>query len=196
MGAGLRIGHPEDGLISAFRADDSGEFDRLDRDDLVAALASGTYHSCTLWPAEEEVWFDVRESQSSWSIKRSRFTPDLHRRLTELWTVAAERFGASFGTVVDEWSVEQVWRVRGGELDFENPPPPGCFPDCFGWWTHFDAERAARLPEFPAVVAARVRSTASGGVVVAFLDDPVDAHDFVFGEIHRALFGLAPENGA
>ncbi|WP_440900866.1 hypothetical protein [Actinosynnema sp.] len=75
VGAGLRIGHPEDGLISAFRADDSGEFDRLDRDDLVAALASGTYHSCTPWPAEEEVWFDVRESQSSWSIKRSRFTP-------------------------------------------------------------------------------------------------------------------------
>ncbi|GAA2689298.1 MULTISPECIES: hypothetical protein [Actinosynnema] len=196
VGAGLRIGHPEDGLISAFRTDEPGEFDRLDRDDLVAALASGTHHGCTLWPADEEVWFSVQESRLYWSIERFLFTPDLHRRLTDLWTVAAERFGARFGTVVDEWSWEQVWRVRGGELDFENPPPPGSFPDCFGWWTYFDAERAARLPEFPAAVAARVRSTASGGVVVALLEDPVDARDFVFGEIHRVLFGLAPEDGA
>ncbi|WP_440902801.1 hypothetical protein, partial [Actinosynnema sp.] len=70
------------------------------------------------------------------------------------------------------------------------------FPDCFGWWTHFDAARAARLPVFPGVVAARVRSTASGGVVVAFPDAPVNAHDVTFGAIHRALVGLAPENGA
>ncbi|GAA0623813.1 hypothetical protein GCM10010174_48730 [Kutzneria viridogrisea] len=127
----------------------------------------------------------VTGRQVSMSMSR-RAEGTLHPVVTELWLTTAERHGALFGRVSDEWSDEQVWRLLSDPLG-EQVPAVGRWPELLGWWTYFGAERAGALPPLPTGVPATVRPTAGGGAVLALLEEATALDELEFERVHRVL---------
>ncbi|MFC5058873.1 hypothetical protein [Saccharothrix xinjiangensis] len=186
-----------DGLVNAFHPDDPVEHDPgvPDRGAVVAELAAGTC-ATNLWTSPEVDVFLAADPGGAGEAASLRLTLDschtwrqprpgaephrrLHRDLTALWPDLAERSGAAFGRVEDDWSVLQV-RDLVDDPSSDDAPPPGRRPDLPGWWTCFGADLRRDLPPLPADLGTTVRRTPGGGAVVGFLDDPaaVDAPAF------------------
>jgi hypothetical protein len=172
-----------------------GEHRVLDRAQLVAGLATGTW-STNLWTrSEEDIWLSVRPDSVLLSLdacyclrtpgpRAARFR-ELHRLITELWVTLADETGALFGRIEDEWSLEQIWSKLPDPSSGGTPPPPGAWPDWLSWSTYFDADRYGLLPPVPVELGARVRGTAGGAAVIELLPDPAAVDPLEFARLHR-----------
>ncbi|MFJ9779395.1 hypothetical protein ACIRSS_07415 [Amycolatopsis sp. NPDC101161] len=177
-----------------------GEHRVLDREELVPALATGSW-STNLWTrSEADVLVTTRPGAHGWdSVTLSldsvhcRREPDaraepfreLHRRLTELWIAIADETGALFGRVEDEWSLEQIWSELPDPTLRATPPAPGSWPDWLSWSTYFGAERHRQLAPLPAELGAGVRRTRRGAAVIELLTDPAAVDPVRFARLHR-----------
>lgn len=206
-GAGFSPHRTLDGLVNAFHVDDPVGHDPgvPDRAAVVAELAAGTC-ATNLWVSSEVDVFLQVEPGDAGEAATLRLTLDschawrrpcpeaepyrrLHRDLTALWLDLAERFGAVFGRVEDDWSVLQVHRLVEDPASNE-APPPGRWPELLGWWTYFGPDLHRDLPPPPADLGATVRRTPGGGAVVSFLDDPAAVDALAFERLHLRHAGL------
>ncbi|WP_433731477.1 hypothetical protein ACQP2Y_22825 [Actinoplanes sp. CA-051413] len=97
---------------------------------------------------------------------------ELHARLTNLWLAAAQRLDAHAGRILDEWSSEQVWQLRG----------PGRPPE-LGWWAYLGPGQHLTAPP-PPEVTARSRRLPNGALLIELLDDPAAVDPLRYEEIH------------
>lgn len=185
--------HRPDGAINGFRQE--GDPLLLDHRELVAGLAAGTL-ATNLWnSAGVDIWLATDPEtatvalslDSCWTwrspVPEAEPYRRLHGGLTDLWVAVAERTGALFGRVEDEWSLEQVHPSLPHPVS-DAPPPPGRRPDRMGWWTYVTAELYRRMPPLPPGIDATVRRTSSGAAVIALLDDPAAVDPLAFERFH------------
>ncbi|MCP2169682.1 hypothetical protein [Goodfellowiella coeruleoviolacea] len=210
--------HRPDGAVNGFSNDFENVdhyLERLDRQSVVTALATGT-HSTNLWtPDEVDIFLTTSLGgptappslsfylDSCWCWRQpapeAEYFRRLHRQLTELWLAIAARTEAPFGYVEDEWTLEQIWRTLADP--YAGPQPtPGHWPRWLGWTTYFSADYYQSLPPLPEEPGLTVTRTPDGGAVLALLDDPAAVDVLEFERFHAryqqwitALTAPAPE---
>jgi hypothetical protein len=195
--------HRPDGAINGF-GNDTGQWPAaspqlLDRPQVVAGLATGTY-STNLWDlAGVDVMLSTAPGRAAGSdllrlsldsahcwrrpVPQARPFRLLHHRLTGLWTAIASKFGALFGRVDDEWSLEQVWDSLA-DPGSDAAPPSGQWPERLGWQTYFHADHHRLLTPLPAEFDVTVHRMPDGAAVIALLLDPAAVDEQAFAQLH------------